>query len=487
MEDGVVDDGGCGHDEHVRTERADGPGFSASAGPTASIRGTFVDSVVVKLRTTLIAMIALAGIATFGLAVADQAQAAGSSATPAPTASVPYYVVQSSLDGQPEFLYEIAQRFLGDGNRFNEIFTLNKGRMQPDGGALTVATSLDPGWILQLPADAKGPGLKFGPLPDSVRPQPTHPSSAVPLASSPPATKQATSSVAAASRSGGVPAVLWIVIAIIVLGGVVLGGAAWGYVLLRRRREPGPLDASFMVTDGSASLTIDTALKILTSACDEEQIRFPGLYLVTVDASSIHVLLSTPSANVPSGWTASSDGRTWTASLAGLQMQPVPDVTNERFSGLAALGTTQAGLLLLDFANARGPVSVEGPSSAVAAVVDGWLTELTSSPWSGTPQVVRLGAQGTPHETLEEFIARLDAAARGIAVLDDPPSRSQAEALRALFSAPGFRWIFIVKGAVAGASWKFTARDGLLASGFLPDVRYSASSNNQSPRSVPIP
>jgi hypothetical protein len=448
---------------------------------SASTRGAFVNSVVVRHRPTLIVMIALAGLATFGLVVTGQApaEAAGSSATPA----------------QPEVLYEIAQRFLGDGNRYDEIFTLNKGRLQPDGGALTVVTSLDPGWILQLPADAKGPGLQFGPLPVSVQPQPTPSSSAVPhtpsaspRASSPMATAHATTSAAAVSSFTGVPTALWVVIAVIVLGVAVLGAAvAWGALFLRRRKAADAPDANVMVTDQWSPRTIDSALTILTSACDAEQIRFPGLYTVTADALSIHVLLSTPSAKAPLGWTASPDGRTWSASLAGLQTQRVPEATNERFAGLAALGTTEAGLLLLDFANAHGPISIEGPSSAVAAVVDGWLTELTGNPWSGAPQVVRLGAPGTAQsQTLEEFIARLDGAARGIAVLDDPPSPSEGEALSALFAGPDFRWIFIVKGAVTGASWKFTARDGLLTSGFLPVVRYSTSSNNRSRTAVPI-
>ena len=54
---------------------------------------------------------------------------------------------------------------LGSSHRYIEIFNLNQGRLQPDGGRLESPHTIDPGWILQLPADAAGPGVHFGRLP----------------------------------------------------------------------------------------------------------------------------------------------------------------------------------------------------------------------------------------------------------------------------------------------------------------------------------
>jgi DNA-binding SARP family transcriptional activator len=51
-------------------------------------------------------------------------------------------------------LWGIAERFLGDGRRYPEIYRLNKGRPQPDGGRLTDPDRIWPGWVLDLPADA---------------------------------------------------------------------------------------------------------------------------------------------------------------------------------------------------------------------------------------------------------------------------------------------------------------------------------------------
>ena len=59
-----------------------------------------------------------------------------------------------------ESLWEIAQNHLGDGRRYREIFELNAGRVQPDGSRLTIASLIRPGWILRMPRDAHGPGIR---------------------------------------------------------------------------------------------------------------------------------------------------------------------------------------------------------------------------------------------------------------------------------------------------------------------------------------
>ena len=59
-----------------------------------------------------------------------------------------------------ESLWEIAQQHLGDGRRYNEIFELNKDRVQPDGSKLTIASLIRPGWVLRMPGDAFGPGIQ---------------------------------------------------------------------------------------------------------------------------------------------------------------------------------------------------------------------------------------------------------------------------------------------------------------------------------------
>jgi nucleoid-associated protein YgaU len=85
---------------------------------------------------------------------------------------VKYYVMRTSPDGEPEFLFQIAQRYLGNGQRYEEIFELNKGRTQPDGSSLTDPSAVLPGWVMQMPDDAEGEGIEFGVLPTAPRPPP---------------------------------------------------------------------------------------------------------------------------------------------------------------------------------------------------------------------------------------------------------------------------------------------------------------------------
>ncbi|NUS00653.1 MAG: hypothetical protein HOV67_35980, partial [Kribbellaceae bacterium] len=56
-------------------------------------------------------------------------------------------------------LWDIAERHLGDGRRYKEIYDLNKNKLQPDGRRLTNPDLIMPGWQVRLPADAKGPGV----------------------------------------------------------------------------------------------------------------------------------------------------------------------------------------------------------------------------------------------------------------------------------------------------------------------------------------
>jgi hypothetical protein len=66
------------------------------------------------------------------------------------------YRVQPPHGRHHESLWEIADKCLGDGRRYPEIYALNKGREQPDGSRLTIASLIRPGWVLEMPDDAVG-------------------------------------------------------------------------------------------------------------------------------------------------------------------------------------------------------------------------------------------------------------------------------------------------------------------------------------------
>src|SRR5690606_40733811 len=64
------------------------------------------------------------------------------------------YVVQPPEGRHHESLWEIAEKCLGDGRRYPEIFHLNRDKVQPDGSRLRMSDLIRPGWVLDMPDDA---------------------------------------------------------------------------------------------------------------------------------------------------------------------------------------------------------------------------------------------------------------------------------------------------------------------------------------------
>ncbi|MDU0294959.1 LysM peptidoglycan-binding domain-containing protein, partial [Saccharothrix longispora] len=59
--------------------------------------------------------------------------------------------------GVHDSLWRMAERTLGDGNRWPDIYELNKGKPQPDGGTFTRPSLIFPGEEMTLPDDATPP------------------------------------------------------------------------------------------------------------------------------------------------------------------------------------------------------------------------------------------------------------------------------------------------------------------------------------------
>ena len=129
---------------------------------------------VQRAAARMVATIALLGVLLSSKGVADTG---GATSGPAlgivPPAEAALVVDHARLDAQADApldatavttvectvqwrdtLWDLAERHLGDPLRWPEIFELNEGRLQPDGGCLTDTGQLAPGWRLLLPADA---------------------------------------------------------------------------------------------------------------------------------------------------------------------------------------------------------------------------------------------------------------------------------------------------------------------------------------------
>ncbi len=96
-------------------------------------------------------------------------------------------VVREPRNGIHDCLWRIADRELGDGARWPEIYDLNRGRPQPGGGTLTDPNLIHPGWVLILPG-APGPEEPSEQPSQDIEPppqQPTAPPKANPTSAEP--------------------------------------------------------------------------------------------------------------------------------------------------------------------------------------------------------------------------------------------------------------------------------------------------------------
>ena len=102
------------------------------------------------------------------------------------------------VTGVHDSLWRIAERTLGNGNRWHEIWELNKGKPQPDGRPFNRPSLIFPGQRFTLPANATAPSPPPGPSIPKEPPAPPHteapptspPTKAAPTTPAPPSAEQ---------------------------------------------------------------------------------------------------------------------------------------------------------------------------------------------------------------------------------------------------------------------------------------------------------
>ncbi|TQK49773.1 LysM domain-containing protein [Streptomyces sp. SLBN-118] len=137
--------------------------WRAPRGMGASQRAAalLIGSILVLLPTSsALASDAQAAAATTAARVPGQAQGpqaaeAEQSPSSARTSGTSYTVRETR---PAESLWGIAERELGDGERWREIASLNEGRVMADGQVFKANSFLQPGWQLEMPDTAPAPG-----------------------------------------------------------------------------------------------------------------------------------------------------------------------------------------------------------------------------------------------------------------------------------------------------------------------------------------
>lgn len=355
------------------------------------------------------------------------------------------YVVRPPEGRHHDSLWEIAQRYLGDGRRYHEIFAMNRDRTQPDGSTITIASLIRPGWILELPADARGPGLQV--VREAAAPSAPHGTSlgAGPAAGAhsagarPDGTGNADQGTPAAGTSAagaggtqgaavkdrhagtsaqaghylpgrsatrpGAPVIPYELAAASLLAAGVLAALGrqrrmqlWNRAFGTRIRLPegdaAAAEAALRLgADEQAAHAIDTGLRRMSAALAGEGREPPAVFAAVVGRHHLDLRLTRADPAAPPPWSARDRGNVWRlpiSSVHGLAERDVGEALAP-YPGLVSIGTNDDGRVLIDPAAAGGVIALRGPSPLVRGALAALAVELATSTWS---QRVRLTLVG---------------------------------------------------------------------------------------------
>jgi DNA-binding SARP family transcriptional activator len=383
--------------------------------------------------------------------------------TAAPAPSSPTYVVQ-----RRDTLWGLAEAHLGDPFRWRELYELNEGVRQADGGALSDPYLMQIGWVLTFPADATGlapaetspapaaptieaapaspptcepaePGEATAttsttlglPTPTTSGAATTPPATTVPVPSDQPqTTDQPTDETP--NRAPRVP--------LPVVGGGLLA-ASLLVVLTRlrqvqqRRRRPGqrarrprpdlaPIETAIRVgADTDDAHLLDLGLRAFLDGLHRQKAPAPVEVLaVRLLDHRLEVLLDRPIDQNPEGFEDLGERRAWrsTRALTGGRLARLAAESPAPLPALVALGIADGGELLIDLETA-GLLTITGAGECTESFVRRLATELATSTWAdhldvliADPKLGDLtGTQRMRHvESVDEALDELAAAGR---------------------------------------------------------------------------
>ncbi|WP_263166648.1 BTAD domain-containing putative transcriptional regulator [Streptomyces sp. SCSIO ZS0520] len=381
-------------------------------------------------------------------AVAEQARHAGEQAAEQGGAAAQddtkFYRIQPPEGRHHDSLWEIAERHLGDGRRYHEIYELNKDRAQPDGSKLSEASLIRPGWIMEMPGDARGGELVEMPhAAPSVSPdvqeqiadyaktgdrgagggqqggRVDQDTTNIALPTQRPAPDAGFEHAdlkggghqapqAADSESGfsfGLPEALLTapLLAAGLLGALgarrrqALWQSAMGAVRGRGMEPPTPTgdaadvqDALLVGADPEGVRLLDLSLRGLAASLAEDSRPLPTVYAAWLSNGDLHLQLAQPAGNPPAPWQLGQDQTFWMLARADAARYGDVD-TAAPYPGLVSLGTLEDSRLLLNLEAVPGIVSLSGSAEDRAAVFASVAAELATNGWSDRMTITLVG------------------------------------------------------------------------------------------------
>jgi hypothetical protein len=324
-----------------------------------------------------------------------------------------YVEVQPPEGRHYDTMWGIAERYLGDGMRYKEIARLNEGVTQPDGTTLKNPDLIYPGWILKLPADAEGPGLRTAEHGQRTTPAPdpdgqhgdqrgAHDGDQVTSPDGGSADQADGGGADGGSGGGGTDDA-----SLTAIGGFSTAGALLAAGLLfnlRRRRgwDGGPnprggkpLDHEFDLrgaADESSAIFLDKVLRSIGQALPEGQsLPAPTSAVLGVDGLAL-TFPAESRVRLGAPWSGDTGGRTWVMKRSAAHaLRPDPKALSP-LPGMVALGRRGDDVeTLIDVESMSGVVSISGDLNVARDIVIALGLALATSRWSDSPRVTFVG------------------------------------------------------------------------------------------------
>ncbi|MGN9836780.1 BTAD domain-containing putative transcriptional regulator [Nonomuraea sp. H19] len=351
------------------------------------------------------------------------------------------YVVQPPHGRHHESLWEIAEKCLGDGRRYPEIYRLNQAKEQPDGSRLRMADLIRPGWVLDMPDDARNvhivpadqpreqtlrehPGraeVSRGKAVDEVQKNTKKGEAQYRLPEQNDSRPQQDQQPAAIQESQDSDFADYLATASLAAAGLLLVLARrrreqlWRRVFGRRIARPRGDAAEAEVAlrmggDAPGARILDIGLRLLGAELAAQNRTPPTVYAAHLSPRTLDLWIHPADPDPPAPWTAQDGGQVWRLPAHEGRLLPErrssggeSEANGPRrgrdhehvqpggapYPGLVSIGTNAGGRVLIDLEAAQGLINVRGPqtTAALAALA----VELATNRWSDRMRITLVG------------------------------------------------------------------------------------------------
>ncbi|RVX47368.1 transcriptional activator [Nonomuraea polychroma] len=335
------------------------------------------------------------------------------------------YVVQPPHGRHHESLWEIAEKCLGDGRRYPEIYRLNQAKVQPDGTRLKMADLIRPGWVLDMPDDARNVHIVpvDQPREETLRDHPGRAQVPDHIEKKKDDVERKTEKRGEAKHrlpeqqdqrrqepeqqeqpivreSQGDDLVEYLAAASLAAAGLLLVLARrrreqlWNRVFGRRIARPRGDAAEAEVAlrlggDAPGARILDIGLRLLGAELAAQHRTPPIVYAAHLSPRTLDLWVHPPAPDPPAPWTAEDGGQVWRLPAHEGRMLAENQLGGAPYPGLVSIGTNVHGRVLIDLEAAQGLINVRGTqtTAALAALA----VELATNRWSDRMRVTLVG------------------------------------------------------------------------------------------------